>query len=127
MIRSFIFLFLMWDVMAICVAQVPESPPNLEYYNNRNEIHRGNSEGFLVEKYGNPEHQFIKPRHDFVGIYYKGIERTYPSKNPEFKNIPIKEMFWHIRNDLNLTCWFHYKDGEWVVISYSFWPPGAEF
>ncbi|HGX7938047.1 TPA: hypothetical protein ACJIA1_003731, partial [Shigella flexneri] len=29
--------------------------------------------------------------------------------------------------DLNLTCWFHYKDGQWRVITYIFWPPGARF
>ncbi|MGE2782689.1 hypothetical protein ACQHL9_23560, partial [Escherichia coli] len=23
--------------------------------------------------------------------------------------------------------WFHYKDGQWRVISYIFWPPGAKF
>ncbi|HFO6487481.1 TPA: hypothetical protein ACHKTV_004753, partial [Escherichia coli] len=42
-------------------------------------------------------------------------------------NIPIKEMFWHLRGDLNLTCFFHYKDGQWRVISYFFWQPGAKF
>ncbi|EEC0297121.1 hypothetical protein YV76_004630 [Salmonella enterica subsp. enterica] len=124
--RNFIILFLMWGV-SICVAQTSESPPDFEYYHHRNEVRRGDSEEFLVGKYGKPEHQFIKPRRDFVGVYYEGIELTYPSRNPEFKNIPIKEMFWHLKSDLNLTCWLHYKDGQWIVISYAFWPPGAVF
>lgn len=92
-----------------------------------NDVRWGDDEKYLVNKYGSPEHEFIVPRHDLVGIYYSGIERTYPSKNPEFSQIPIKEMFWHVHDDLNLTCWLHSEDGKWVVISYVFWPPDAKF
>lgn len=124
---GFIFFFLVWSVTSVCISHTFESPLNFEYYNNRNEVKLGDSESILVGEYGNPEHQFINPRHKFVGVYYRGIERIYPSKNPEYKDIPIKEMFWHLKDDLSLTCWLHYKDGEWVVISYVFWPPGAVF
>ena len=80
-----------------------------------------------VYNYGQPAYEFIKSRYKFVGEYYIEIENTYRSTNPEFRNIPIKEMFWHLPGDLNLTCFFHYKDGQWRVISYFFWPPGAKF
>lgn len=91
------------------------------------DVQWGDDEESLVRKYGSPEHYFINPRHDFVGIYYGGIERTYPSNNPEFKDVPIKEMFWNVNKDLNLTCWLHYKNGKWIVISRVYWPPGSKF
>ena len=122
-----IFLILILCASVICNAHGSTSPPNYEYYHNRNEVHKGDSDEFLVGKYGEPERQIIRPRHVFVGVYYEGLEQIYPSRNPEFKNVPIKEMFWHLKDDLNLTCWLHYKDGQWVVILYFFWPPGAEF
>ncbi|VEA35633.1 Uncharacterised protein [Salmonella enterica subsp. enterica] len=56
-----------------------------------------------------------------------GWKKTYRSTDPRYSNVPIKEMFWHLHDDLNLTCWFHYKDEQWRVFSYIFWPPGAVF
>lgn len=82
---------------------------------------------FWVNQFHSPAHMFIKPRHDFIGVYYRGIERVYSSTTPEFGNFLIKETFWHLRKDLNLTCWLNNKDGKWQVISYIFWPPGANF
>lgn len=75
---------------------------------------------FFTKKYGRPAYEFVKPRYAFVGEYSVGIENTYRSINPEFRNIPIKEAFWNLNEDLNLTCFFHYKDGQWRVISYFF-------
>ncbi|EDY6685984.1 hypothetical protein GQH13_004443, partial [Salmonella enterica] len=71
--------------------------------------------------------EFINPRYKFVGEYSIGIENTYRSTNPEFRKIQIKEIFWNLNKDLNLTCFFHYKNGQWQAISYFFWPPGALF
>ncbi|EQV94454.1 hypothetical protein G893_00826 [Escherichia coli KOEGE 71 (186a)] len=102
---------------------VSQSP---RYY-EENDIQNGNNDAFFVEKYGPPVHEFMKPRYKFAGEYYIGLNQTYRITNPEFKDIPIKEMFWNLQEDLNLTCWFHYKDGQWRVISYIFWPPGAKF
>lgn len=121
------FLFVIFGQISTCAAQTSEFPLNFEYYNNRNEVHKNDSEEFLVKQYGKPDHQITKPRHYFLGVYYESIEKTYPSRISKFKNIPIKEMFWNLKGDLNLTCWLHYKDGQWVVISYVFWPPGADF
>lgn len=96
-------------------------------YYEENNIHNGESDILFIGKYGEPTHEMIKPRYEFTGEYYVGLNQTYRITNPDFKDIPIKEMFWHLRDDLNLTCWFHYKDGQWKVISYIFWPPGAVF
>ncbi|EPE8022479.1 hypothetical protein ACSN4Y_004803 [Salmonella enterica subsp. enterica serovar Montevideo] len=87
----------------------------------------GEVDASFVEKYGSPEHEFVRPRYMFVGEYYIGLEKTYRSTDPRYSNVPIKEMFWHLHDDLNLTCWFHYKDEQWRVFSYIFWPPGAVF
>ena len=87
----------------------------------------GECEDFFTKKYGRPAYEFVKPRYAVVGEYSVGIENTYRSINPEFRNIPIKEAFWNLNEDLNLTCFFHYKDGQWRVISYFFWPPDAKF
>ncbi|HBA3814464.1 TPA: hypothetical protein J5G62_004459, partial [Escherichia coli] len=81
----------------------------------------------FMKKYGPPAHEFVRPRYKFVGEYYIGLNQTYRITDPEFQDIPIKEMFWNLQGDLNLTCWFHYKDGQWRVITYIFWPPGAKF
>ncbi|WP_318371745.1 hypothetical protein [Enterobacter sp.] len=97
-----------------------------QYY-EENDIHDGESDIYYVKKYGVPVHEFIKPRYEFSGEYYIGLNQTYRITNPEVKDVPIKEILWQVRNDLNLTCWFHYKDGQWKVISYIFWPPGAVF
>ncbi|MBB8614537.1 hypothetical protein PH192_10390 [Escherichia coli] len=96
-------------------------------YEQRSYIQNGESEDFFTKKYGRPAYEFVKPRYAFVGEYSVGIENTYRSINPEFRNIPIKEAFWNLNEDLNLTCFFHYKDGQWRVISYFFWPPDAKF
>ncbi|AJQ99277.1 hypothetical protein F652_1288 [Enterobacteriaceae bacterium bta3-1] len=104
------------------MASVPEY-----VYLNGNGMLDNVEDTVLLKKYGQPEHNFTKPRYKFVGEYYIGIERTYRSTNPELKNTPIKEMLWHLSDDLNLTCWLHYKDGKWIVISYVFWPPDALF
>lgn len=98
----------------------------LKYY-ERNDIRNGDDDSFFLSKYGAPDHEFVRPRYTFVGQYYIGLEKTYRSTNPEFSKIPIKEMFWRVRDDLNLTCWFHQQDGQWNVFSYIFWPPGAIF
>jgi hypothetical protein len=98
----------------------------LKYY-ERNNILNGEDDSFFLSKYGVPDHEFVRPRYAFVGEYYIGLEKTYRSTNPEFSNIPIKEMFWRVHDDLNLTCWFHQQDGQWKVFSYIFWPPGAIF
>lgn len=96
-------------------------------YEQESYVQNGEGETYFIKKYGPPTYDFIRPRREFIGEYYVGIENTYRSTNPDFRNIPIKEMFWHLRDDLNLTCFFHYKDGQWRVISYFFWPPGAKF
>ncbi|EYD88007.1 hypothetical protein AC26_0277 [Escherichia coli 1-176-05_S3_C2] len=96
-------------------------------YLNASGVYNGVEENVLLNNYGKPEHEFIKPRYKLVGEYYIEIENIYRSTNPEFKNIPIKEMFWHLRQDLNLTCFFHYKDGQWRVIFFFFLSPGAKF
>ncbi|AJQ72884.1 hypothetical protein O2Z13_002331 [Salmonella enterica] len=97
-----------------------------QYY-EKNNIQSGEVDASFVEKYGSPEHEFVRPRYMFVGEYYIGLEKTYRSTDPRYSNVPIKEMFWHLHDDLNLTCWFHYKDEQWRVFSYIFWPPGAVF
>ncbi|EBW6663756.1 hypothetical protein [Citrobacter farmeri] len=96
-------------------------------YYEENDIKNGGSDASYIQKYGIPTRVFIRPRHEFVGEYNIGLNQTYPITSKKFENIPIKEIFWHLREDLNLTCWFHYKDGQWRVISYIFWPPGAKF
>lgn len=104
------------------MAHIPE-----HVYLNASGMYNGVEEAVLLIKYGQPKHDFIKPRYKFVGEYYIGIESVYRSTNTRFKNIPIKELFWILNKDLNLTCWLHYKGGQWIVISYVFWPPGAKF
>lgn len=121
-IVSFSFIYAMTTIFS----QPSVIAQSSKYY-EENDIHNGESDLFYVGKYGPPAHEFIKPRYKFSGEYNIGLNQTYRITNPEFKNVPIKEMLWHLRGDLNLTCWFHYKDGEWKVISYIFWPPGAKF
>jgi len=96
-------------------------------YEQESYIQDGENESFFIKKYGAPSRIVINPRYKFVGEYHVAIENTYPSTKAEFRDIPIKEIFWHFNEKLNLTCWFHYKDGEWKVIAYLFWPPGAKF
>jgi hypothetical protein len=117
-------------VLIICLGyfpiQISASIPEYVYLNG-NGILDDAEYNTLLKRYGQPKHDLVKPRHKFVGEYYIGIENKYPSTNPEFKNIPIKEMFWNINPDLNLTCWLHHKNGKWTVITYVFWGPGAQF
>ncbi|WP_371328698.1 hypothetical protein [Hafnia sp. HMSC23F03] len=117
-----VFIFLLGGLTISSMARIPE-----HVYLNESGMLKGVEDNILLKEYGQPEHQFIKPRYKFVGEYYIDIENTYRSTNPELKNIPIKEMFWHINSNLNLTCWFHYKDRKWTVISYIFWEPGTLF
>jgi len=119
-------LFLMCTLIVFFVAaeEIPQTP---EYYEQHSNIKNGETDTYYIRKYGVPEHNYIKPRYKFVGIYYNGIEDTYRSTNPDFREVPIKELFWNFNDDLNLTCWFHFKDGQWRVIAYVFWPPGAVF
>lgn len=72
----------------------------------------------IFTKYGIPAYEHIKPRHKFIGEYNVGLNQTYPITDPKLKDVLIKEVLWHLEDDLNLTCWFHYKDGQWSVISY---------
>lgn len=106
--------------MGKCLVQPP-------VYYEENNIKDGNNDIFFVKKYGVPEREFILSRYKFIGEFNVGLENTYRSTNPDFSQIPIKQMFWHLRDNLNLTCWFDYKDGQWKVISYIFWPPKAKF
>lgn len=96
-------------------------------YYEQNDIKNGDNDLYFIKKYGVATYEFIAPRYKFIGEYNIGLNQTYPMTNLKFKNYPIKEMFWHVRDDLNLTCWFHQQDGQWKVISYIFWPPGAIF
>lgn len=116
------FIFSLGALTTSSMASVPEY-----VYLNGNGMLDNVEDTVLLKKYGQPEHNFTKPRYKFVGEYYIGIEGTYRSTNPELKNTPIKEMLWHLSDDLNLTCWLHYKNGKWIVISYVFWPPDALF
>lgn len=118
----FRFFLLMFLTFMSCV--IYAKPP---VYEQRSYIKDGENETYFIKKYGSPTFSFVEPRYKFVGEFSVSIENTYRSTNPEFRNVPIKEMFWHFNDDLNLTCFFHYKDGQWVVISYAFWPPGANF
>lgn len=124
MIRFFLFLICTLNVFYVMAEGISQPPI---YYEQDSNIQNGENDAFFIHKYGYPEHEFIKPRYKFVGVYYNGIENTYRSTKPEFRDVPIKEIFWHFNDDLNLTCWFHYKDGQWKIIAYIFWPPGAEF
>ena len=72
-------------------------------YLNASGVYNGVEENVLLNNYGQPAYEFIKPRYKLVGEYYIEIENVYRSTNPEFRNIPIKEMFC-ICGDLNLTC-----------------------
>ncbi len=78
-------------------------------YLNASGVYNGVEENVLLNNYGQPAYEFIKPRYKFVGEYYIEIENTYRSTKPEFRNIPIKEIFWHLPGDLNLTCFFIIK------------------
>lgn len=124
MIRFFLFLTFAWAISTGIAADITQPP---EYYEQKSNIKNGDSDVFFISKYGRPKHELIKPRYKFVGIYYNGIEDTYRSTNPKFREVLIKELFWNFNDDLNLTCWFHYKDGKWIAIAYVFWPPGAQF
>ncbi|MCP1694016.1 hypothetical protein J2T26_003903 [Citrobacter farmeri] len=118
----YIVIILFLIVAGNGVAYIPEHA-----YLNASGMYNGVQETVLLKKYSKPEREYIKPRYEFVGEYYVGIESVYRSTNPEFRKVPIKEMFWHLKVDLNLTCWLHYKNGQWIVISYVFWPPGTLF
>jgi hypothetical protein len=96
-------------------------------YYEKNNIKNGSSDFYYIKKYGVATHEVIAPRYEFIGEYNIGLNETYPITNQYFKNVLIKEMFWRVRDDLNLTCWFHQQDGQWIVISYIFWPPEAIF
>ncbi|BBN78556.1 hypothetical protein SHN22_004332 [Salmonella enterica subsp. enterica serovar Senftenberg] len=109
------------------LVNVTKKDEQVTQYYEKNNIQNGGVDASFVEKYGRPEHEFVRPRYMFVGEYYIGLEKTYRSTDPRYSNVPIKEMFWHLHDDLNLTCWFHYKDEQWRVFSYIFWPPGAVF
>jgi len=52
-------------------------------------------ETVLIKKYNRSEHAFVNPRYKFIGGYYNGVENIYRSANPDFNNIPFKEIFWH--------------------------------
>lgn len=104
--RVLLIVFFIFSLGALTTSSMASVP---EYvYLNGNGMPDNVEDTVLLKKYGQPEHNFTKPR-------------------PELKNTPIKEMLWHLSDDLNLTCWLHYKDGKWIVISYVFWPPDALF
>lgn len=42
----------------------------------KNNIQSGEVDASFVEKYGSPEHEFVRPRYMFVGEYYIGLEKN---------------------------------------------------
>ena len=122
--NRFILQLMLSFIVAITSGESFAQPP---VYEQRSYVQNGESEDFFTKKYGRPAYEFVKPRYAFVGEYSVGIENTYRSINPEFRNIPIKEAFRKLKDDLNLPCFFQYQDGQWRVISYFFWPPHAKF
>ncbi len=124
---SILVIFLSIAYVVPVNALTPSTTIQPTKYYEENNIKNGDSDTYFLQKYGIPAYEHIKPRHKFIGEYNVGLNQTYPITDPKLKDVPIKEVLWHLEDDLNLTCWFHYKDGQWSVISYFFWPPGAMF
>ncbi|MCV8889726.1 hypothetical protein ODW16_11675 [Escherichia coli] len=127
--KFFCIIVILLSISYITTVNVfkPSAVAQSTKYYEENDIHDGSNDLFFMKKYGPPAHEFVRPRYKFVGEYYIDLNQTYRITDPEFQDVPIKEMFWNLQGDLNLTCWFHYKDGQWRVITYIFWPPGARF
>lgn len=63
---------------------------------------------------------------DVGGEFYLAIEHTYPSQNPENRDVPIEQWTW-TSGECSLTVWFLRPTGEWRVLDDVYWHKDTAF